>query len=68
MNVRELISKLAELGPEAMEFPVVYVEEIYAVSIGPLEIEELDETGRTTGSGSHYFRDFEHQNQKVVVL
>ena len=68
MNVGELIDKLTGLGPEAMELPVVYVDEVWAVTIDELQIVETDETGSTTGDSSYYFRDSGYSNQKVVVV
>ena len=68
MNVGELIDTLTGLGPEASGLPVVYMDEVWAVTVDKLVIEELDETGNTTGPGSHHFREWEYPNQKVVVF
>jgi len=68
MKVNELIKALTDLGPEAGELPVVYVEEVWAVTVDELQIVDTDEEGAASSTSPCYFRRTEYPSQKVVVL
>ena len=68
MNVGELIGKLAELGPEAMELPVIYVDEVYARNADKPKIADTDAEGYSSDHFDGFFMESGYPNQKVVVL